>query len=142
MKIKALVEEFKTEDFSEWEMVRNRNTQALWLRRNNSCLKIHVRRDSDDQFYVRLYRFLDIGDFSGVNYRITISPVTIEMCTLQIGNEVADDEILIEHYHRLIEEDAFFQHSLVQDVADIECTNIVDLIHLRDLVIEQSKGYI
>lgn len=142
MKIKDLVEEFKTEDFSEWEMVRNRNTQALWLRRDNSCLKVHIRRDSDEQYYVRLYRFLDVGDFSGVNYRITITPEGLEFCTLQIGKDIADEEIRIEFHHNIASEESFFQQSLVQDMADLEYTNIADLIHLYQITIERSMGYI
>lgn len=142
MKIKDVVEEFAAQNFSEWEMVKNRNTKALWLRTENSCLKAHIRRDSDDMLIVRLYRLLDIGAFSGMNYRITIMPESIELCTLQIGKDIADESILIMNYHELETEDNFFQQSLVKDMGDLECSNIETLIHLNSLIIERSIGHI
>lgn len=142
MKIKDIVEQFSTENFSEWEMVKNRNKQALWLRKENICLKVHIRRDSDDMFIVRLYRFLDKGDFSGVNYRITITPEAIEFCTLQIGKDLPDEIIHIMNHHELKTEENFFQQSLIQDMGDLEHTHIEQLIHLNKLVIDLSTGYI
>lgn len=142
MKIKHIVEQFQTVDFSEWEMVKNRNTQALWLRMSNSCLKAHIRRDSDDMFIVRLYRFVDIGDFSGINYRITITPEALELCTLVIGKDIPDESIHIMNFQELSTEDNFFQQSLVQDVGDLDCTDIQTLIHLNSVIIELSKGVI
>ena len=142
MKIKDVIEEFATEDFSEWGMVRNRNNQALWLRRNNSCLKVHVRRDSDDQYIVKLYRFQDLGDFSGMNYRITIIPEGIELCTLEMNKDQPDEVITINDYRSLESEDSFFQQSLVQDMGDLECSHIETLIYLNYLVIERTKGHI
>ena len=142
MEIKHIVEQFQTVDFSEWEMVKNRNKHALWLRRNNSCLKAYIRRDSDDMFVVRLYRFEDIGDFSGINFRTTITPEALELCTLVIGKDIADESIHIMNYHDLRTEDNFFQQSLVQDVGDLDCTNIQTLIHLNDMIIKLSEGLI
>lgn len=142
MKIKNVVEDFASQNFAEWDMIKNRNTQALWFRKDNSCLKAHIRRDSDDMFIVRLYRFLDIGEFSGMNYRITIMPESIELSTLHIGKDISDESILIMNYHELVNEENFFQQSLVQNFGDLVCSNIKTLIHLNSLIISRSIGQI
>ena len=142
MKIKHIVEQFQTVDFSEWEMVKNRNRHAIWIRKSNSCLKAYIRRDSDDLFVVRLYRLADIGDLSGINYRITITPEAIELSTLVIDKDIADDSIQVMNYNELITEDKFFQQSLVQDLGDLNCTNIQALIQLNDMIIKLTEGLI
>lgn len=142
MNIKHIVEQFKTENFSEWEMVKNRNTQSLWIRRDNSSLKVNIRKDGDGEFYVRLYKLLELGEFNGINYRITITPESIEMCTLQLAMQEPDETISIVNYNNLLSEDNFFQQSLVQDLADLECNNISDLKHLYELAVSVGEEVI
>lgn len=142
MNIKHIVEQFKTENFSEWEMVKNRNTQSLWIRRDNSSLKVNIRKDGDGEFYVRLYNLLELGEFNGINYRITITQESIEMCTLQLAMQEPDETISIVNYNNLLSEDNFFQQSLVQDLADLECNNISDLKQLYELAVSVGEEVI
>lgn len=141
MNVVPIASQFYTEDFSEWKTVRNRDTQAMWLRKDNANIKIHIRLDSDGEYFIRMYRFADIGDFTGMNYRITLTPEELSFDTLVLDGSNENSNLLaIGKYNELLQEGQFFQESLVNDFGDLEHSDIVQIANVRNKVIEATKG--
>lgn len=145
MEIKPIINEFRTEDLSEFKLVQNRQTNALWLHKEDSLLKIHLRVHDEDCIKVTLFRFHPIGDFSGINYRIETDDENIFISTLVInpGNMNHEDEhINLEDHATLVTESGFFQQSLLTDFGDVSCEDIQTIIKVRNLVLAQNRGFI
>ena len=125
MKIKHVVDAFKNVDLSTWEIVPNRTRNSLWLTPDvsiESSIKIFIRKDTDGEINVRLFKFHQLGDFDNYNYRIIMYDNQLVLNTLL--SNYTEDIVEVNDYTNLTSEEVFFQQSLLHDFGDLQYEDI------------------
>lgn len=138
MNFKDVIDEFKKQDFYNWQMIKNRDVDSIWLHNGNSNLRVNILR-CDNDFDVRLFYFCNLGIFMGDQFKIRITDFSVNMSKLDVKKVDQIEEIHIKEYKNFLTEEQFFQESLISDFGSIQFEQLRDAVDLYNSLVQMTK---